>query len=261
MGRDTSPAPSERPQHSVSISDFRLDRYEATVGRFHQFVAEYDSVPRPLEGDGAEPGHPERGWQSAWNAMLPPDAHTLIANLECTNFDSAQNSSTGTWNDAPNGQTFAVSCVTWYVGFAFCIWDGGRLPTEAEWEYAAAGGAEQRTYPWGEGSVASVAANYDYYNRVLPVGQAGNGAGKGRFGQFDLIGNVWEYVLDDADPNFYSQSSASGQDPVRLNSGYNSIVRGASYVPTGGTTMTSFGRWVNGRVDLNTSVGVRCARD
>ncbi len=47
-------------------------------------------------------------------------------------------------------ETYAINCMTWYEAFAFWVWAGGRLPIEAEWEYAAAGGDENRLYPWGQ---------------------------------------------------------------------------------------------------------------
>ena len=260
MGRDSSSEAAERPQHPVSISSYHLDRYEVTVGRFRRFVEAYDDWAPPHDGEGAKPGQPERGWRSAWNGLLPRDASALVSNVSCTNSNGVEVAK-GTWSDEPGAQTLALSCVTWYVGFAFCIWDGGRLPTEAEWEYAAAGGAEQRTYPWGETSPAYVSANYANYGRVLAVGTAGAGASRGRFGQFDLIGNVWEWARDDADPNFYSSSAASGEDPVRIGSPYEPAVRGASFFHTPPSTTTSFGRYTSGRIDLNTSVGVRCARE
>jgi formylglycine-generating enzyme required for sulfatase activity len=55
---------------------------------------------------------------------------------------------------------YPMNCVNWYEAFAFCIWDGGRLPTEAEWEYAAAGGDENRIYPWGNDVAEPLPASY-----------------------------------------------------------------------------------------------------
>jgi formylglycine-generating enzyme len=260
MGRDSSPVWVERPQHEVSISSFKLDRYEVTVGRFRNFTRAYDDWELPLDGAGARASHPERGWRSAWNGLLPANAKALVARVDCVNASDAAPVK-GTWNDAQSGQTFAVSCVDWYMAFAFCIWDGGRLPTEAEWEYAAAGGDEQRTYPWGESSPQLVAANYANYGRVLLVGTAGAGTGKGRFGQFDLIGNVWEWMRDDFDEYFYSSIFATEPDPLRIGAGREPVVRGASFVNTPTSTTTAFGRYWAGRIDLNSSVGVRCARD
>src|SRR5205085_368808 len=86
------------------------------------------------------------GWQKAWNARLPPDRQALIGSLACY-------SSYATWRDvgdASDEETRPINCVSWYVAEAFCIWDNGRLPTDAEWELAAAGGSELRLYPWGD---------------------------------------------------------------------------------------------------------------
>jgi formylglycine-generating enzyme len=115
-----------------------------------------------------------------------------------------------TWTvAAATGETRPINCVTWYEAFAFCAWDGGRLPTEAERYYAAAGGSEARYYPWlspptdatiserhpaydctADGSRAGECAGAD----LLPVGM--RPAGNGKWGRADLGGNVWEWVLD-----------------------------------------------------------------
>ena len=55
-----------------------------------------------------------------------------------------------TWLDNAGHELHPINCVTFYVSYAFCIWDGGRLPTEAEFEFAAAGGSDDRLYPWGD---------------------------------------------------------------------------------------------------------------
>jgi formylglycine-generating enzyme required for sulfatase activity len=121
-----------------------------------------------------------------------------------------------TWtNAAGSKETLPIDCVNWYEAYAFCIWDGGFLPSEAEWEYAAAGGKQQREYPWGStdpGTNSQYAIYGCYYpnGSATPVGDAGvvcsglssiapvgtAALGAGLWGQLDLAGNLWEWNLD-----------------------------------------------------------------
>lgn len=258
MGRDSSLNAVVRPQHRVTLSDFKLDRYEVSVGRFRNFVAAYEDMLPPAIDSGAYPGKPQSGWRSEWNSLLPPDEAALENQLAC---DSG--------TEIGGAPTLAITCVDWYVAFAFCVWDGGRLPTEAEWEYAAAGGSQQRTYPWGNSWPDPSIANYAYYGSVIAVGSSGEGPflglGRGRFGQYDLIGNVWEWVRDDFQPGFYASPAATEPNPLSIGEGAEiqvpRVIRGSSFVDSAPGTATAFDRSWRPGITSDRAIGLRCARN
>jgi formylglycine-generating enzyme required for sulfatase activity len=102
-----------------------------------------------------------------------------------------------------------INCVNWYEAYAFCIWDGGFLPTDAELNYASAGGAEQRRYPWSDppnsdlidGKRANYCAGDGGRCGLPPLFPGSLPAGDGKWGQSDLAGNLWEWVLDSGSPS------------------------------------------------------------
>jgi formylglycine-generating enzyme len=191
------------PDYPATISDFRLDRYEVTVGRFRAFLASYPAN-RPAEGAGAHPKVPGSGWNAAWDGNLLADASSVSTALRC-------HPSFATWTADPGAsEKRPINCVTWWEAFAFCAWDGGRLPTEAEWNYAAVGGSEQRQYPWSSpADSTTIDATYDAYfciadgsafqkcflSDIVFVGMPST-KGDGRWGQANLGGNLREWTLD-----------------------------------------------------------------
>jgi formylglycine-generating enzyme len=169
---------------------FRVDRYEATVGRFRKFVesgAGTKSNP-PADGAGAHPQQPwATGWYSGWNTYLANDTAQLQVLLKCDALSP--------WTDSPGAnETRPVTCVNWYTAFAFCAWDGGRLPTEAEWNYAAAGGASQKVYStaYYPTNVATIVVCNAPQSK--PVGSEQHGYSP--WWQFDMSGNVEEWTFD-----------------------------------------------------------------
>ena len=110
----------------------------------------------------------------------------------------------------PRTENRPINCVTWYEVYAFCIWDGGFLPSDAEWNYVASGGSDQRVYPWSSpptsetidcsyanygGGTFGGLANYCTAGGTNDVGSE-SPKGDGKWGHADLGGNVWEWVLD-----------------------------------------------------------------
>jgi formylglycine-generating enzyme required for sulfatase activity len=195
----------------ATVSSFRLDKYDVTVGRFRQFAAAWDAGWLPLAGSGKHmhlnggqglengeaPGTYEPGWLPADNDNIGPTS----ANLAC-------DPDYATWTpSAGANENLPINCVSWYESYAFCIWDGGFLPSQAEWEYAAVGGNEQREYPWGPADPGT-SNQYTIYNcyyptgtltctgvaNIAPVGTATLGVG--RWGQLDLSSDVWQWTAD-----------------------------------------------------------------
>jgi formylglycine-generating enzyme required for sulfatase activity len=213
---------------TATISTYRLDKYEVTVARFRKYVTYLEGGGSPpaagsgkhmyLNGgkglaDSGKVGSFEPGWLEGWNSKIPSGAGAMAKWK--SNLTSAGCKTYGTWTDAAGkNEMLPLTCPSWYESYAFCIWDGGFLPSEAEWKYAAAGGDEHRAYPWGS-EAPGEDNEYAIYDCCYPNGQCSASSGRdtctgvvnaapvgfaargvGRYGQIDLIGNVWEWLLD-----------------------------------------------------------------
>ncbi len=192
MGSASSEA-DERPIHSVTLDAYWIDRTEVTNRHFAAFVA--DTGHQTLaERQGSGHGFTTNGWEpidgASWRWPQGPGD-----GLEAQ-------------DDHP------VMQVSWDDAGAYCAWAGGRLPTEAEWEYAARG-PDAHTFPWGDGFDAT-RLNYcdrncflewadgqgdDGFVLTAPVGSFPGGASW--VGAVDMAGNVWEWTADWYDPEYY----------------------------------------------------------
>jgi sulfatase modifying factor 1 len=254
----------------ATVSSFRLDNYDITVGRFRAFVTAGMGTQQhpPSAGDGAHLLIANSGWNSSWNAALLPDTATLVSTL-------AACAPTGTWTDQPGAtETAPMNCISWYEAMAFCIWDAGYLPTDAEWNYAASGGDQQRAYPWSNppGSIAADSSNASFWIDATKqcYGDMIDGCaltdltrvgskplGDGRWGQADLSGNVFQWLLDTGflGTNFVNPCT----DCADLTTAQSRYARGGSYRDDAGLMRTgsrsSFDATV--RADV---FGGRCAR-
>jgi len=248
----------------ATVNSFRLDKYELTVGRFRTFVnaGKGTQASPPESGAG---GHAEitgSGWDATWNSSLVADTPTLKANLKCNSMYQ-----TLTWTDAPGAnENRPVSCISWYEAMAFCAWDGGFLPTEAEWNYAAAGGEQQRAYPWSNppGTLTTLDGSHTSYNCIgdnvagcavtdlVVVGS--KSAGDGRWGQSDLAGNVWEWTLD-----WYAAYQSECTNCANLVNTSNRVIRGGSFNLDAPLLRTG-NRYFYYPTSRSHNIGVRCAR-
>jgi len=208
-----------------------LDKYDVTVGRFRQFVNAWREGWLPAPGSGkhaylnggnglVDIGTATDGsvtYELGWVAFDDTEVTPTDANLGCApETDTACglsgdaglipcNHAYASWGSfAADADNLPINLVNWYEAYAFCIWDGGFLPSEAEWEYAAAAGSEQREYPWGSATPKTEyaifgceypdPASFGSTAKIAPVGAAG--AGAGLWGQLDLAGEVSQWTLD-----------------------------------------------------------------
>ena len=155
----------EKPVHTVHVDAFYIDKYEVTNAQYKKFV---DANPQ-WRKHGIPRAYHNGSYLNDWNQ-----------------------------NEYPIGKgEHPVTYVSWYAAMAYAQWAGKRLPTEAEWEKAARGGAVGQRYPWGN-SIDSGKANYGTY-RTTRVGTypANN------YGLYDVVGNVMEWCLDAYREGFY----------------------------------------------------------
>lgn len=248
----------------ATVSDFRLDRFEVTVGRFRAFVnaGQGTQANVPPAGAGARTLNAapnQGGWNSNWNMYLTADGSSLSTALNC--------GSAATWTPvAGSNENLPIGCITWYEAFAFCAWDGGFLPTDAEWNYAASGGSDQRVYAWSvppnsttiDNTYAVYCTNTNGCGTAVAAQRVGSKSpiGDGKWGQSDLIGNVAEQTLDYY-PGFINPCS----DCADFNSSATRAIHGSGfdYTPVG-SNLRSLARSGNDPTQRFQSLGFRCAR-
>lgn len=245
----------------ATVSDFGLDVYEVTVGRFRKFMNAYAALSIPNGAGNNTHDAEDVGWTQAYTAELP-----LVNELN-SDMGLLCDAEHQTWTPSvgPN-DSLPINCVSWFVSYAFCIWDGGRLPTEAEWNYAAAGGGDadgQRVYPWSVPSdsttVGLVYASFgdtkegvDAYN---PVGS--KPAGDARWGHADMAGNVAEWLLDWRNGSAYPVPC---NDCSLWEAAMYKATRGGNYRRSADQVTTMYRVGVTPRSYAD-GVGIRCARN
>ncbi len=187
-GLDPQAAADEKPVHKVEMKAYWIDKTEVTNAMFLECVQAGACTPPQSTSSETHPSY----------------------------FNNAE------FNDFP------VVNVTWDAAKQYCEWAGRRLPTEAEWEYAARGNTVN-TYPWGEDAPDDTRGNFNYSNK--DTSQVGSyPAGASPFGALDMAGNVLEWTSDYYDAKYYASSPASNPTGPETRTAYfKRVVRGGSY--------------------------------
>ncbi|HUH98834.1 MAG TPA: SUMF1/EgtB/PvdO family nonheme iron enzyme [Anaerolineales bacterium] len=212
----------EKPVHTVYLNAFYIDKYAVTNALYRSCV----------------------------------DANACA-------FPKFENSySRPTYYGDPRYDQYPVIGVTWAMAKAYCEWRGARLLTEAEWEKAARG-TDGRIYPWGN-SIDQSAANYNpnddpnYAGDTTKVDAYPGGVSP--YGVFDMAGNVWEWVADIYDANYYASLTLPVANPLGATSGSYRVLKGGSW-DSGSYDLRSARRnWID-PLNANVYIGFRCARN
>ncbi|HKZ67140.1 MAG TPA: formylglycine-generating enzyme family protein [Chitinophagaceae bacterium] len=239
MGGDNEQASQdEYPKHSVQINPFWMDETEVTNAQFQKFVEATGYITTAEQ----KPDWEELKKSVPPGTPKPPDSVLVAASLvfKKTKEEVDLHDFNQWWSWVPGANwkhpqgsgsnikgkgTYPVVQVSWYDAMAYCKWAGKRLPTEAEWEFAARGGLTNAIYPWGNEHVNagkpkanSWEGKFPYFNEMkdgyLTAAPVKTFASNG-YGLYDLAGNVWEWCSDWYDAGHYKiLANTTTQNPT-----------------------------------------------
>ena len=246
MGSDNG-TPAEKPIHSVEVKSFRINKFPVTVNEFRQFVkATGYTTDADRFGDSGVFNFNTSSW------ILAPGA----------NWEYPQGRQA-----ARSGDNYPVTQVSWNDAVAYTAWAGKRLPTEAEWEYAArCGGKSSTKFSWGndlvnkgkymanvwQGNDLNAKQGADGFELTSPVGSFGENP----CGLTDMGGNVWNWCSDTFKP--YPGGTIPDQNNATIK-----VIRGGSFFfdQNGENSFSTTGRASNSQETSLFNTGFRCAED
>ncbi len=237
---DLLAASDEKPQHEVTINSFYMDQYEVTVAQYASFLNRLGTYQQACEG---------------FDCVLPRDRTGITSLL------LAEDQGDGKVQFLPltGFGSYPINHVSWYGAKAYCEAVGARLPTEAEWEYAARGD-DGRLYPWGNEAPNETRAvfNSDNFDNLKPVDALPNG--QSAFEIFGMAGSVWEWTADWYGEDYYADSPAA--NPTGPETGLMRVIRGGAWPFNNEADRVRAANRSSLTPDfISSTVGFRCASD
>jgi formylglycine-generating enzyme required for sulfatase activity len=187
----------EQPVHKVNLSAYWIDRFEVTAKDFSRFLN-----------------------------LHPKESPRYIEMGRAVTIENRG----GKYHERPGLKRYPANRISWYGASAYCLWMGKRLPTEAEWEKAARG-TDERLFPWGNEHPNNSLATYRRkfsewgFKAMVPVDSMAQG--QSPYGVYHMAGNIWEWVADGFDPNYYTSSPT--KDPKGPASSTSRVLRGGNW--------------------------------